>query len=69
MLRRFAGSVVSSFCSASQAMSSPPRSAMLSAGASLPFDAYLSHSAKDKAVARPMAERLRADEVIHKDEG
>ena len=25
------------------------------------FDVFLSHSAKDKAVVRPMAERLRAD--------
>ncbi len=27
------------------------------------FDAFLSHSAKDKAVVRPLAERLRADGV------
>jgi len=26
-----------------------------------PYDAFLSHSAKDKAVVRPLAERLRAD--------
>ena len=26
-----------------------------------PFDVFLSHSAKDKAVVRPLAERLRAD--------
>jgi len=25
------------------------------------FDVFLSHSAKDKAVVRPLAERLRAD--------
>ena len=25
------------------------------------FDAFLSHSAKDKAIVRPLAERLRAD--------
>ena len=28
-----------------------------------PYDVFLSHSAKDKAVVRPLAERLRADEV------
>ena len=28
-----------------------------------PYDVFLSHSAKDKAVARPLAERLRADGV------
>ena len=28
-----------------------------------PFDVFLSHSAKDKAVVRPLAERLRADGV------
>ena len=27
------------------------------------FDVFLSHSAKDKAVVRPLAERLRADGV------
>jgi hypothetical protein len=27
------------------------------------FDDLLSHSAKDKAVVRPLAERLRADEL------
>jgi len=26
-----------------------------------PFDIFLSHSAKDKTVVRPLAERLRAD--------
>ncbi len=26
-----------------------------------PYDVFLSHSAKDKAVVRPLAERLRAD--------
>ena len=36
-----------------------------------PYDFFLSHSAKDKAVVRPLAERLRADgvKVISKDEG
>lgn len=28
-----------------------------------PYDVFLSHSAKDKAVARPLAQRLRADGV------
>ena len=28
-----------------------------------PYDVFLSHSAKDKAVVRPLAERLRADAV------
>ena len=28
-----------------------------------PCDVFLSHSAKDKAVVRPLAERLRADGV------
>ena len=28
-----------------------------------PYDGFLSHSAKDKAVVRPLAERLRADGV------
>ena len=28
-----------------------------------PYDVFLSHSAKDKAVVRPLAERLRADGV------
>jgi hypothetical protein len=27
------------------------------------FDVFLSHSAKDMAVVRPLAERLRADEL------
>ena len=27
------------------------------------YDVFLSHSAKDKAVVRPLAERLRADGV------
>ena len=30
---------------------------------SLEYDVFLSHSAKDKAVVRPLAERLRADGV------
>ena len=36
-----------------------------------PYDVFLSHSAKDKAVVRSLAERLRADgvKVISKDEG
>ena len=36
-----------------------------------PYDAFLSHSAKDKAVVRPLAERLRADgvKVIPRDKG
>ncbi len=29
--------------------------------ADFPYDVFLSHSAKDKAVVRPLAERLRAD--------
>ena len=29
-----------------------------------PYDVFLSHSAKDKAVVRPLAERLRADGVM-----
>ena len=29
------------------------------------YDVFLSHSAKDKAVVRPLAERLRADGVKH----
>ena len=33
------------------------------------LDAFLSHSAKDKAVVRPLAERLRADGVKHADFG
>ena len=28
-----------------------------------PYDVFLSHSAKDKAVVRPLAERFRADGV------
>ena len=28
-----------------------------------PYDVFLSHSAKDKAVVRPLAERLRKDGV------
>jgi len=38
---------------------------------SFPHDIFLSHSAKDKAVVRPLAERLRADgvKVTHKDGG
>ena len=36
-----------------------------------PYDVFLSHSVKDKAVVRPLAERLRADGVkeIPRDEG
>ena len=34
-----------------------------------PYDVFLSHSAKDKAVVRDVAERLRKDGVIPKDEG
>ena len=34
-----------------------------------PDDVFLSHSAKDKAVVRPLAERLRADGVKHSDFG
>ena len=30
---------------------------------SFPYDVFLSHSAKDKAVVRPLAERLRKDGV------
>ena len=39
--------------------------------ATFPYDVFLSHSAKDKAVVRPLAERLRKDgvKVISKDEG
>ena len=33
-----------------------------------PYDVFLSHSAKDKAVVRPLAERLRADGVSEKAE-
>ncbi len=33
-----------------------------------PYDVFLSHSAKDKAVVRPLAERLRADGNTSKDE-
>ena len=33
------------------------------------FDVFLSHSAKDKAVVRDVAERLRKDGEIPKDEG
>jgi hypothetical protein len=29
--------------------------------AAFPYDVFLSHSAKDKAVVRPLAERLRQD--------
>jgi hypothetical protein len=29
------------------------------------FDLFLSHSSKDKAVGRPLAERLRADGLEH----
>ena len=34
-----------------------------------PYDVFLSHSAKDKAVVRPRAERLRKDGDTSKDEG
>jgi len=36
-----------------------------------PYDIFLSHSAKDKAAVRPLAQRFRADgvKVIHKAEG
>ena len=34
-----------------------------------PHDVFLSHSAQDKAVVRPLAERLRADGVKHSDFG
>jgi len=34
-----------------------------------PFDVFLSHSAKNPAVVRPLAERLRADAVKHSDLG
>ena len=30
-----------------------------------PYDVFLSHSAKDKAVVRPLAERLRNDGLEH----
>ena len=30
-----------------------------------PDDVFLSHSAKDKAVVRPLAERLRADGIFN----
>jgi len=33
------------------------------------YDVFLSHSAKDQAVVRPLAERLRADGVKHSDFG
>jgi len=33
-----------------------------------PYDVFLNHSAKDKAVVRPLAERLRADGNTSKDE-
>ena len=34
-----------------------------------PYDVFLSHSAKDKAVVCPLAERLRKDGDTSKDEG
>ena len=34
-----------------------------------PYDIFLSHSTTDKAVVRPLAERLRADGDTSKDEG
>ena len=34
-----------------------------------PHDVFLSHSAQDKAVVRPLAERLRVDGVKHSDFG
>ena len=30
-----------------------------------PYDVFLSHSAKDKAVVRPLAERLRTDRLLN----
>ena len=30
-----------------------------------PYDVFLSHSAKDKAAVRPLAERLRADGIFN----
>jgi len=33
------------------------------------YDLFLSHSAKDKAAVRPLAERLRSDGVKHSDFG
>ncbi len=30
-----------------------------------PFDVFLSHRTKDKAVVRPLAERLRADRIFN----
>ena len=35
----------------------------------VPCDVFLSHSAQDKAVVRPLAERLRADGLKHSDFG
>ena len=32
-------------------------------GSGFPYDVFLSHSAKDKAVVRPLAERLRNDRL------
>ena len=37
--------------------------------AAFPYDVFLSHSAKDKAVVRPLAERLRQDGRQGKAEG
>ena len=37
--------------------------------AAFPYDVFLSHSAKDKAVVRPLAERLRQDGRQGKVEG
>ena len=37
--------------------------------AEFPYDVFLSHSAKDQAAMRPLAERLRADGVKHSDFG
>jgi hypothetical protein len=35
----------------------------MSESGTFPYDVFLSHSSKDKAVVRPLAERLRADGV------
>ena len=37
--------------------------------AAFPYDVFLSHSAKDQAVVRPLAERLRQDGRQGKAEG
>ena len=33
-------------------------------GVEFPYDAFLSHSSKDKAVVRPLAERLRTCRAV-----